>query len=369
MPERTDVFVVGGGPAGLAAAIAARQQGLSVILADGAEPPIDKPCGEGLMPETLIALAELGIQIHEGGGVRFRGIRFIQKGVQVSAEFSRGQGLGIRRPLLHEKLVAKAKECGVQLLWKTAVVGIEDAGVRLSGKRIEARWIIGADGSGSRVRKWSGLEAAARKSQRYTSRRHYRVRPWSDFLEVYWSGYAQAYVTPTAEEEICVVMMGESPADASFDEALRGMPNLGERLAHAELNSHERGAITFRSKLRKVCNENVALVGDASGGVDAITGEGLRLAFRHALTVAEAMASGKLEGYVRAHRRLEKRPSQMGALLLLLGHKDKLRARVVQAMAARRDLFGRLMAIHQGHATVAEMVKTGAMLGWQFLIA
>ncbi len=60
MHRSTDVFVVGGGPAGLAAAIAARQKGLQVILADGAEPPIDKPCGEGLLPESLAALQDWG---------------------------------------------------------------------------------------------------------------------------------------------------------------------------------------------------------------------------------------------------------------------------------------------------------------------
>ena len=56
----TDVFVIGGGPAGLAAAIAARQQGLRVVVADGAKPPIDKACGEVLMPDAIAALATAG---------------------------------------------------------------------------------------------------------------------------------------------------------------------------------------------------------------------------------------------------------------------------------------------------------------------
>jgi flavin-dependent dehydrogenase len=54
------VFVIGGGPAGLAAAIAARQRGFAVAVADGLEPPVDKACGEGLMPDTLRVLRELG---------------------------------------------------------------------------------------------------------------------------------------------------------------------------------------------------------------------------------------------------------------------------------------------------------------------
>jgi len=43
----TDIFIIGGGPAGLAAAIAARQRGFRVVVADGAQMPINKPCGEG----------------------------------------------------------------------------------------------------------------------------------------------------------------------------------------------------------------------------------------------------------------------------------------------------------------------------------
>src|SRR5580698_1970330 len=54
--QNTDVFIVGAGPAGLAAAIAARQKGFEVVVADGSEPPIEKPCGEGMMPGTLAGL-------------------------------------------------------------------------------------------------------------------------------------------------------------------------------------------------------------------------------------------------------------------------------------------------------------------------
>ena len=76
--QDTDVCIVGGGPAGLAAAIAARKKGFSVIVADGAAPPIDKSCGEGMMPETLAALESLGTKFEHGEGQIFRGISFIQ---------------------------------------------------------------------------------------------------------------------------------------------------------------------------------------------------------------------------------------------------------------------------------------------------
>ena len=71
----TDVFVVGGGPAGLAAAIAARRRGLDVLVADCSAPPLDKACGEGIMPDGLAAARSLGLDL-EAAGYPFRGICF-----------------------------------------------------------------------------------------------------------------------------------------------------------------------------------------------------------------------------------------------------------------------------------------------------
>src|SRR5258708_1691083 len=149
----TDVFIAGGGPAGLAAAIAARQRGFRVILADGSAPPIEKPCGEGLMPETLFALRKLGVEFDRAEGQTLRGISFQQKNGGVSADFPEGTGIGLRRTVLHERLVRRAEECGVRLLWKCAVTGIDSDLVQLSRGVIPSEWMVGAEGHGSRVRR------------------------------------------------------------------------------------------------------------------------------------------------------------------------------------------------------------------------
>ena len=78
MPSWFDVLVIGGGPAGLAMAIAARQHGLTVAVADGIHPPIDKACGEGLMPDALAAFKRLGLQLPPAEAYPFRGIRFLR---------------------------------------------------------------------------------------------------------------------------------------------------------------------------------------------------------------------------------------------------------------------------------------------------
>ena len=367
--EETDVFIVGGGPAGLASAIAARQKGLSVTVADGAEPPIDKPCGEGLMPDALEALAALGIHLDDGAGCRFRGIQFVHEGVRVAADFPEGSGVGIRRTILHELLVRKAEECGVELLWKVPVSGITREGVRIAGGLIPARWIIGADGSASRVRKWSGLEANRFRTQRYASRRHYRVRPWTDYVEIHWSKRGQAYITPISNQEVCIVMMGEHAGYAQFERALAEMPEVREKISGAALIGRERGAVTQMHGLRRVSGGNVALVGDASGGVDAITGEGMRLTFQQSLAAVEAMTRGDLRAYERAHHRMLQRPLWMGRLILQMGRSARLRQRMFNVFAGAPELFAQLLSIHVRGATAARVLSASAQLGWEFLAA
>src|SRR5882672_3118554 len=340
---------------------------MSVAVADGSEPPIDKACGEGLMPETISALGELGVEIPPDAGHPIRGIRFLQPDAQVAADFPQGTGVGIRRTILHGWLIARAEACGVELLWGTPVAGITEAGVQLLGEFVPARWIVGADGSGSRVRRWSGLDAASRQSQRYATRRHYRVRPWSDHVEIYWGRHAQAYVAPIAREEVCIVVMAKRAEDCDFGSLMQDSPQLTQRLAGAELVSRERGAITQMHSLRSVHSRNVALVGDASGGVDAIIGEGLHLAFRQAIALAYAMQRNDLPSYARAHHHQAGRPAFMADLLLTLARNDRLRTRSIRILATRTKLFSRLLAVHAGQAAFRDWLSTGAQLGWRFL--
>lgn len=364
----TDVFVVGGGPSGLAAAIAARRKGFRVTVADGAKPPIEKPCGEGMMPETISALRGLGIEIAPSDGVKFRGICFVQADARVAGDFPDGFGVGLRRTKLHERLVARAADCGVNLLWQTPVVAIGADYVELASQRISTRWIIGADGKRSRVRYWSGIETQYIR-ERYATRRHFRMRPWSDYVEVHWSERSQAYVTPVGAEEICIVMLSGTPECASFDRALQDFPEIQKKIARASMTSRERGAVTAMQTLRNVQRGNVALVGDASGGVDAITGEGIRLGLRQASPLADAMASSNLEQYEREHRAVSARPSRMGRLMLWLDRNPQVRRRAICALQSKPELFSRTIAIHIGQGAPRDVLSTGARLGWRFLAA
>ncbi|HUE43962.1 MAG TPA: FAD-dependent monooxygenase [Candidatus Sulfotelmatobacter sp.] len=384
MIEQTDVFVIGGGPAGLAAAIAARKKGFRVVVADGARWPIEKACGEGLLPDAIAALRELAVSVGASDGQVMRGVRFVGRESEVAARFPAECAIGMRRVALHAKLVEHAQSCGVELLWNAPVTGISRDGVALAiGRRDEiesgamsgnesafvpARWVVGADGIGSRVRLWAGLDAAARRDCRYAVRRHYRMKPWSDFMEVHWGDRTQAYVTPVGTDEVCVVMIsGDRGAKNVAWEA--EFPTLARRLESAVITRNERGAITMTQKLRHVQRGNVALVGDASGSVDAITGEGLALGFRQAIALAEAFERDDLSRYQAAHRRLARRPALMGRLMLVLDGRPRLRERTIRALAADARVFARLLAVHIGAKSEAHLAATGAMLGWRLVAA
>lgn len=255
----TDVFICGGGPAGLAAAIAARQQGFEVIVADCFKPPIDKACGEGMMPDSLAALANLGITLEGVETGVFRGIRFIENGKSVEAPFPQGVGLGIRRTLLHDLLHRRALALGVQFRWATQVLSVDKGLVQAGSEQIRSRWVVGADGIHSRIRKWSGLLAGRRLSRRIGMRQHYKVCPWGDSMEIHWSSVGQAYVTPVGKDEICVVVVTKNRL-SSVDAVLYLFPELADRLRGVEHGSSERGALTTGHVYDRVTNGQTALV-------------------------------------------------------------------------------------------------------------
>ncbi len=333
-----DVFVIGGGPAGLAAAIAASRQGMRVVVADGNYAPIDKPCGEGMMPDSRRMAARLGIELPDSLGYEFRGVRFHGAGRQVESNFPHGgRGIGVRRTALHAVLVHAAEQAGVELRWGSPVAEIGKTG---------ARWIIGADGASSRVRRWAELDACVWNSRRYAFRQHFAIAPWTDCMEIYWGDGCQVYVTPVAKEEVCAALISRDPHLRMEDALQMHFPALHERLEGAVTTSRERGAVTATVRLRSVARGNVALIGDASGSVDAITGEGICLSFRQAEALAKAMVSGDLSRYNRAHPRLSLRPHLMAQAMLTLDRGPALRRWGLGAMSAQPWIFRRLVAFH-----------------------
>lgn len=342
-----DVVVVGGGPVGLAAAIAVRQHGMQVLVAEPAYPPIDRPCGEGLMPEGVAALSRLGVPCDYGRALPFRGIRFIEAGRWAEGRFRDGDGLGIRRTVLHQRLIDRAAELGVAMRWGEPVRGLNLNGVEIGGRKVACRWVVGADGRGSFVRRWANFRPPRNARRRIGLRQHFRVAPWTDLVEVYWHDRGQAVVTPVARDEICVSLF-TSEAGVRISDLIRRCPDLRRKMLDAQPSSRVKGAISGSSRMRSVVRGRVALVGDAGGAVDALTGEGLSLGFRSSIALADALARNHLEQYERAHRRISRSPELMARVMLLLGGRRALRRPALSALAAHPRLFTFALGVHTG---------------------
>jgi menaquinone-9 beta-reductase len=313
---QNDILVIGGGPAGLAAGIAARAKGFDVTVVDALRPPIDKACGEGILPAGVAALQRLGVRLSSEDVFPLRGVRFLDRECSFETRFQSGCGIAIRRTRLHALLAGRAAEIGVRLQWGTHVAN--------GSKPPSWRWIVGADGHGSTVRRDAGLDASSRQTTRFGFRRHYRIPPWTDHVEIYWGSNFQIYVTPVSPSEIGIAMLSRD-SRLRLSSAIGEFPELGRRLERAEPSSRDRGAVTVSRRLRHVFRGRTVLVGDASGSVDAIAGEGLSLSFRQALALSESLCSGDLASYQAEHSRLARRPALVAKLLLSLDRFPSLR--------------------------------------------
>lgn len=301
MQGARDVCIVGGGPAGLAAAIVAAQRGLSVEVVDAAVPPIDKACGEGLMPDGIAALRSLGIELPLSIGAAFLGIRFLDSGCSVAANFLNGPGIALRRTALHDLLRQRAEALGAVMHWGAKHANLVEGGVSVAGRLIKAHYVIGADGQNSRIRRQAGLDQIQHERRRFGFRRHYRARPWSSYMDLYWGPDCQIYASSVARDELCIAIIGNRP-DVRLHTALHHFPALRERIAAATPVGAERGGLSVSRALAHVTRGRIALIGDASGSVDAITGEGICICFKQAIALGEALMRGDLGGYERAHR-------------------------------------------------------------------
>jgi flavin-dependent dehydrogenase len=368
-PDLLDLLIIGGGPAGLATAIRARLAGLAVTVLDRARPPIDKACGEGLMPDAVARLREIGV---EPRGLAFRGIRYFDDfagGAMAEGTFPGGAvsaGLGVRRTELHAALVARAAEVGVDLRWGVKAEGLSEAGVATDQGLFGARWIVGADGLRSRVRQWAGLEERGGEPWRFGVRRHFAMAPWSDFVEVYWGPGCEAYVTPVAADEVGVAFLW-SGRKADFDALLETLPALAARLAGAPAASRDRGAGPLRQRAGGVRRGNVLLVGDAAGYFDAITGEGLAVALHESAALVAALAAGEPGRYAAAHRRINRLPDLMTGLVLAMERRPRLRARAIRALAAEPALFSRLLGIHARTLPPRRLGLGALRLAWRLV--
>lgn len=341
--------MIGGGPAGLAAALYARAAGMDVAVVEPKVGAIDKACGEGLMPAAVQALSELGVVLPAGHPLE--GIRYVDGAHTAEGRFSGAPGRGLRRLRLHEAMLARAEAAGVERVARSAE-DIRDRGDRVQVDGLEARWVIAADGLASLIRRRLGLSLPPRRPARLGLRRHFAVRPWSPMVEVHWSAAAEAYVTPIDADEVGVAILcfadRRPTGGGAYEQLLADFPALRERLGPP--TSHVRGAGPFEQRLRRRQIGRILLVGDAAGYVDPLTGEGMRLGLATAQAAISAIQAGRPEAYEAAWWAITRQYRWMTDGLLRLSRPPVLRRRLVPFLERAPGLMSRAIDLLGGHA-------------------
>jgi len=298
-----DVVIIGGGPVGLTASLYARRAGWSAVVVETRPMPVDKACGEGLMPTALSALQRLGV---DPVGRDFVGISYLPaaEGRSAVAEFRHGPGRGVRRTELQAALHRRATQLGVEHV-AGRVTDVEPCPTMnpdqlvvtlATGERIRSRYVLAADGLHSPTRRRLGLDAGPAGAARYGLRVHYGLPPWSDRVEVYWGRTAEAYVTPVADDLVGVAILGDR-GGGSFRTRLQQFPALTCRLRDHLPVDKVAGAGPLRQTASALAVGHVLLIGDAAGYVDALTGEGLSIGITSARLAVDCLVRGQPQRY------------------------------------------------------------------------
>ncbi|GGM73023.1 geranylgeranyl reductase [Lentzea pudingi] len=336
-----DLVVVGAGPAGSTAALAALRANPAarVLMLDSARFPRDKVCGDGVAPHALDVLDGLGVDVGEltAGTAPVLDLRLTSpRGVTAQRRFARPASV-VPRALLDARLVLAARAAGAQLRRHRvrSLTQVSD-GVDIDGE-FHARTVIGADGAESVVRRQCGAHGAKPGTTAIALRGYTSAAPWPAAQQqlvmttAHWPAYA--WVFP----------VGDGTANVGYGELIRtGTPtraHLTERL-HAllpdcpplTLRGHR---LPLSPGRPDVGHGRVLLAGDAASLINPLTGEGIYYAVLSGLLAGQAALTPDPGGhYRRALRNRLGRHLRHTDTLARLTSKPKL---VDLATAAARD--------------------------------
>lgn len=295
MGDEFDVVVVGAGPAGSAAALAARRAGARVLLLDRADFPRDKACGDGIAAHALDVLAGLGVTDAVAGYPPLPRLRLIGPGGGAVARALPRPAYTVPRKVFDARLVAAAVAAGAELRRHT-VRRVQEHGARvvLDGA-FAARAVVGADGAGSVVRRALGHPANPDRHLALAIRGYAPARPGPPEQLIVtsaarWPAYAWSFP------------IGDGRANVGYGEVLRGEPltraHLLDRLAAllpgtdpavvTALRAHHLPLSTHRPPPGR---GRLVLAGDALSLVNPFTGEGIFYALLSGALAGAAAAS------------------------------------------------------------------------------
>ncbi len=356
-----DVAIVGAGPAGLAVAIESARRGLATVVLERSSGPPDKACGEGLMPRGVTWLEAAGVRPLLGPAdcTPIETIRWIEAdGRPVEGRLPAPGALGVRRTALTAALARRAAECGAELSFGCPVRRhartAEGVALQTDGEEVRAALLVAADGLHSPIRRAAGLDRPLASPRRFGLRRHFRIAPWGRAVEVHLRPGIEAFVTPAGDRRIGIAFLWEPGAvgvEPDFDAFLALFPRVAERVGDSEPDSDAKGAGPFAQRCRTPVADRLVLVGDAAGFEDAITAEGVTLAFSCAAALgrllpgalAQGATKGSLEPFAREFESAFRRHASIARTMLALSRHPRLRRGLTRSLCLVPRVVDRLM--------------------------
>lgn len=293
-----DLIVIGGGPAGTAAAITAVRSGARVMLLEAGRFPRHKVCGEFVSAESLELLGQLLDLQHASllrDAVRIAQARLFVDGRALSAEIQPAAA-SIPRFDLDAALWDSAKRAGVEAGQQVKVLEIRGSGpfvVKTSQGELEARAVINASG------RWSNVHAAASPASNQPGAKwiglkaHFaEASPFSS-VDLYFFPGGYCGVQPvelSGQPRVNACAMVRADVVTTLPEVLEMHPTLRERSRQWRSLSDPVSVSPLLFQTPRPVHEGVLMAGDAAGFVDPFVGDGISLALRSGALAAQCLA-------------------------------------------------------------------------------
>ncbi len=399
MRSKYDIVIVGGSIAGAAGAIALAQEGYRILLLDKAVFPRDKPCGEGIMPQGVQVLADLGVLpdvLAHRGTNRFRGIRYRNRqGVIAEADFAPGElgssfGIVIRRWHLDHLLIERAKSLPnvtVREGFRVTQVLREGHAVKgVAGDReaFAAPLTLGADGRHSVFHSGCGLTKTFLRRKRFGVTGHLKgAEVGGSHVEVVVHPEGEIYIAPCGEGVTLVALLVEQESMRFFAgdlpgrymKFLRSAPGFRERASSSELVGSVFAVGPLGFTVEPCYRPGLLLIGDSAGFLDPITGEGMALALRSVQAavplIRQAFAVGDFgpslgARYAQERFRIIEDVFRFTRLLLNFSRYKFIADRTIRRLSHDQPLFQKLLGVVTGSHTYRDLSlreKTSLLMG------